>query len=367
MTQQGEINAKKSNVEMTAKINGKKSNIDMNAKINAKNLNSEFKWTGRQIGKTPLDPVQAGWIFLFSYAAGVMLPDFASWQDGKGNGVLVLFLFYVLFGQVGLNLLPGVGWSKWRGLSLRRTLRLNPVPWSVLGLGIAVYVVSQIPLLFVHQLTELILSVVGDTYKVSEYPIADNIGALLLLILSIGIIAPICEEMLFRGVLLTGYERRGTIFAAVMSSALFALFHDNPYRLLELFIAAFVSSIIVLYARSIWPGIAVHLATNIAYVVGSYVRGGDLVEGASSGGGRIDVWLLAATGAASVLAVYVCLRLLKLMKRRMDASGISSSSNKLVQRGEEDESVINERENRSWGWLIPIGLAVVVFVAKAMV
>jgi len=301
-----------------------------------------------------LDATQAGWIFLFSYVTGI-----AATELFKGNGAhfadnLVLFALYVLIGQVVLNLLPGTAWSRFRGLSLRSTLRLRRIPASVLLLAVVVYAVSQVPLLFLHQATEAVLASIGKAYEVSVYPIAQYPVELAILIVCIGILPPICEEFLFRGVLITGYGGRGPLFAAAMSSFLFALFHDNPYRLLELFAAALISALIVLYAGSIWPGIAVHLITNITYVIGSYAQKGDLVQGISNPDGHVPWTLLAITGIASIPAVMLCWTLLKRMKRLAGTNAESESDRPI--------SV----EGRGVKWIVPIMLAIIVFVGKQL-
>ncbi|MFS0838739.1 CPBP family intramembrane glutamic endopeptidase [Paenibacillus sp. 1P03SA] len=148
----------------------------------------------------------------------------------------------------------------------------------------------------------------------SVYPIATDITSLIVLIVAIEVIPPFCEELLFRGVLLTGFEKKVRWIAAAISSFLFALFHDNPYRLIELFFAAWVSSLIVIYAQSIWPAILVHMVTNISYVVGSYFQGGDLVKSMSYD--SPEYVLLGLSGVASIPALYICWLLLHKIKRQ---------------------------------------------------
>lgn len=326
-----------------------------------------------------LSAAAAGWIFLVSYTAGVVFSALFSSRDADGGFTLGLFLIQVLIGNVVLFLLPGVIWTRWRELSLKKTLRLHAVPWSVLGLSILLYAVSQVPMLFLHRLTEAALTLFGDTYKPSIYPIADNVGSLLLLMVCIGIIPPLCEELLFRGVLLSGFEQRGALFGIVMSSALFALFHDNPYRLIELFASAFVSAIIVQRSGSILPGLAIHMATNLTYVFGSYARGGDLVQGVSSGG-SVEVPILLLIGGASVPAIYVCWLILKRMDRMMERTRMqhvdeTSRRDEAGGRmdwlnGSHEDAVRGKRQvdgRRSWSWVVPVTLAVIVFVVKAAV
>uniref|UniRef100_UPI001ED94AF4 CPBP family glutamic-type intramembrane protease n=1 Tax=Paenibacillus sp. OSY-SE TaxID=1196323 RepID=UPI001ED94AF4 len=91
--------------------------------------------------------------------------------------------------------------------------KFRKVTWRTMLLSILIYALSQIFMLFIHQATEIVSAALGRTYQVSIYPIATDIMSLALLIVAIGVIPPICEELLFRGVLLTGYEQKGKWFA----------------------------------------------------------------------------------------------------------------------------------------------------------
>ena len=77
------------------------------------------------------------------------------------------------------------------------------------------------------------------------------------------LIAPMIEEMFFRGILLRGMLRRySPVDAIVYSSFVFGLAHLNVYQ----FVVAFYVGILlaVLYTRtaSLWPGIVLHAALN---------------------------------------------------------------------------------------------------------
>ncbi|WIV17332.1 type II CAAX endopeptidase family protein [Paenibacillus polygoni] len=290
----------------------------------------------------------AGWIFFVSYVTGIILSGWMRSNGSPHHDNLFLFLGYVAVGQIILNVLPAVIWCRYRHISLRTVFRLHKVSLKNILLSLVIYALSQIILLFFHQITEVVSVLLGASYKTSQYPVAESLFSLCILLLSIGIIPPICEELLFRGVLITGYARHGIWFSAVMSSFLFALFHDNPYRLIELFGAALVSSLLVIKSGSIIPGMIVHLITNSAYVVSSYLQSGDMLENISTPGGpgAAIIWI---TGAASIVAFMICWRLFT----RFDPS----------------EGMIEQKKNgssplRYFGWSLPIVLSIAVFIIK---
>ncbi|KJB86904.1 hypothetical protein AZ66_16145 [Paenibacillus sp. E194] len=297
--------------------------------------------------------LHASWLFLVSYVLSNILSTFIFPDKQPLYANLGLFLLYVMFAQIGLHVLPSVLFIGSKRMSWKAVFKLRHVSLSSMLLSLLIYGISQVPMLFIHQVTELISNVLGRSYQMSYYPLAADFTSLLFLIMAIGIIPPICEELLFRGVLLTGYEEKGKWFAAAMSALLFALFHDNPYRLLELFFSAWVSAIIVLHARSIWPGIVIHLATNTTYVIGSYMKGGDLVMGVTSTEAPPNYWIIGGWGALSVPAVYLGYMLLRIIAKKEQSKESHNSTSQMDSR-------------KGYSWLIPIFLSLLIFVLQVM-
>ncbi|PWV97341.1 hypothetical protein DFQ01_12272 [Paenibacillus cellulosilyticus] len=129
-------------------------------------------------------------------------------------------------------------------------------------------------------------------------------------------------------------------------------------------------------ARRTGRGHAIHMATNLTYVFGSYARGGDLVQGVSSGSG-VDVPILLLIGVASIPAIYVCWLILKRMDRTM-AHARQKQGDEPSRRNEaggsmdglngsrQDAAGGKWRLDAGWSWLVPVTLAVIVFIVKAI-
>lgn len=83
------------------------------------------------------------------------------------------------------------------------------------------------------------------------------------------VLAPLFEEIIFRGYLQKRLrETRGVVFSVVFSSLVFALLHAQ----LNVIIGVFILSIFIGYLRekfdSIWPGVMVHALKNgLAYLL----------------------------------------------------------------------------------------------------
>ena len=82
-------------------------------------------------------------------------------------------------------------------------------------------------------------------------------------ILKVVIMAPVIEEMIFRGVIMHGLMRNNSKFTAVFVSALlFALFHLNPWQFPATFVLGIVLGILMLRTRNIYLCILGHAINN---------------------------------------------------------------------------------------------------------
>ncbi|NNC83848.1 MAG: hypothetical protein HKN79_09730, partial [Flavobacteriales bacterium] len=91
-----------------------------------------------------------------------------------------------------------IRWKK--GLTIKEYLHLNNVPWYVWGLWILITVIVTVGL-------ELLASNFEDFQTPFLHELVSNSQNIPLLILSIGIVAPVFEEVLFRGFAYKGLER----------------------------------------------------------------------------------------------------------------------------------------------------------------
>jgi membrane protease YdiL (CAAX protease family) len=85
------------------------------------------------------------------------------------------------------------------------------------------------------------------------------------LFLFAGVIAPITEELVFRGFLLPSVmEHMGYAWGIVIGSFIFAAVHlvFNPITLLIMFTIGVVLSVLYIRTQSLWPGIFFHMVNN---------------------------------------------------------------------------------------------------------
>ncbi len=85
--------------------------------------------------------------------------------------------------------------------------------------------------------------------------------------LVVGIMAPVAEEMLFRGVVLDGLKSGFSTLAAVfVCGALFSLYHQNPVQTAYQFCCGVAYALLAIKAGSVLPTIVAHFLNN-AYIL----------------------------------------------------------------------------------------------------
>ncbi|MEI6239894.1 MAG: ABC transporter permease subunit [Planctomycetia bacterium] len=131
----------------------------------------------------------------------------------------------------------------------------------------------------------------------------------------IALVPAVCEELLFRGWVLSGLHGRlqlprGAWAAVGIQAAAFALFHLLPERMPQTFVLGLVLGALVVVTRSLLPAVVCHLAHN-SMPVAILALAGDVpglagaVEAGDSSAEMLPNWIVfAAAGAA---AAGICL------------------------------------------------------------
>lgn len=90
-------------------------------------------------------------------------------------------------------------------------------------------------------------------------------GSLSLVLLTSLVIAPLVEEIVFRGALLCALQKSLNGWLAVLiSSVLFALVHMNPVQMIYAFVLGVILCVLRLKSGSLWGCVAMHIAFNAA-------------------------------------------------------------------------------------------------------
>lgn len=180
----------------------------------------------------------------FNYEAG----------DPMWLGIIIVLSNSILISQI----------IKYKKIPLRRLI--NPSPNSLksiaLVLGLPIFLVTSGAIFWLSDISNLIER---------QYPLDEQEFAILVRLMSGGltsillvcIIAPLFEELLFRGIILNSflnhYSPQGAIF---LSSLLFALYHLNIYQMPAAFLIGYFSGWLYFKTQSLWPSILSHCFYN---------------------------------------------------------------------------------------------------------
>lgn len=111
-------------------------------------------------------------------------------------------------------------------------------------------------------LINLFLMQFGLQMTTPDFSVKNDVFYNMILILSTCIIAPIFEELFFRGLILQALKRYGNVFAILTTSILFALLHGNLMQAIPVFALSLVISYAVLRSNNILTGILIHFINN---------------------------------------------------------------------------------------------------------
>jgi membrane protease YdiL (CAAX protease family) len=174
-----------------------------------------------------------------------------------------------LVGLGELLLLAPVWW-----LALRKyragwgALGLRGFTGEMLGLGCGLMLLS-----FVFNMAYgLFLALFGLRIQPDLIPIFAQLSSPWPLLVGGALVAPLVEEIFFRGFVFGGLSRRyGWRRAALVSAALFALIHFTPTAILPIFLLGCIFAYLYRRSGSLWPGILMHMATNTLALAAAYL------------------------------------------------------------------------------------------------
>jgi membrane protease YdiL (CAAX protease family) len=101
----------------------------------------------------------------------------------------------------------------------------------------------------------------GTTSSILQY---DNAWDFLLVVSAISIVAPLADELFFRGILLRGFMAKyGSVAAILIVGVLTALFHTlEPFKLVHSFLMGVLFASAVVWTNSVWTSLILHSLHN---------------------------------------------------------------------------------------------------------
>lgn len=223
-----------------------------------------------------------------------------------------------------------------RGLAFPvRALKWYDILLGVLAAGICVFC-----FIFPAQWFAVLLEKIGYNFS-TEIPLDGALDVTLCVIVTV-IIAPVCEELVFRGALLTGLTKKfGVIPSVILSGLAFSLMHMNPEQTVYQFFMGCACAYLAICSGSVLCPMIVHACNNLIAIIFEF-----------TGTAFLDVFFTnygtfaAVTVAfliAGVIALYFIGRLIMKSERHGAGAGLVFD----LKRKNSDENRQNPTENNA--------------------
>ena len=179
--------------------------------------------------------------------------------------LLVVFRYVFTLGIVanfivssGIILIPALLFLAFSGEDWREMIGFHRIQWSTAGMVVLFTFLSMPLTTLINAFSMLFVenAVMELSGEILEIPF---LAAFFFMAVS----APVCEEVVFRGVVYRGYRKSGTLWQAMMLSALvFAIGHLNFNQAAYAFVIGVVLVLLVEATGSIWASIIYHVVFN---------------------------------------------------------------------------------------------------------
>ena len=209
---------------------------------------------------------------------------------------VVMHRIFTMAGQILFILIPTIVFA--RMLDLRFS---GVFPWRMPNVGESIFAVLS--LMFLQEVLQIYLffqdriplpqglkdivepakQLVEEMFRILVT--AHGVPELLFVILVVSITPAVVEELLFRGLVQSSFERRTTpIRAAVWTGVIFGLFHFNPFALVPLVVLGCFFGFLRMRSKSMVIAMTLHFLNNGLAIVVSYFNMDDkMVLGATKG------------------------------------------------------------------------------------
>lgn len=179
----------------------------------------------------------------------------------QGVPPILYFLSYTSVYLLGLALPVFLYWGI-RHISPSQVLPFEPVRpttvfWMVL-FGVGVCTTANIP----SSMLVSFFKSMGYSGNIPDLPLNEDPFVQVLFFLTLAVIPPITEELLFRGAILNGLRQFGDAAAIFGSAFLFALYHGNFAQIVFAFPCGLVMAFAVIKTGNLWVSILIHFINN---------------------------------------------------------------------------------------------------------
>ncbi|MDQ3194100.1 MAG: CPBP family intramembrane metalloprotease [Bacteroidota bacterium] len=233
-------------------------------------------------------------VFILYQIVGGLITFLVTGEDLKINEEnLNLTRIILTFAQFMFILFPAIFLVMLQDNDLKETFRLKKPKILIFVLAITgilviqpflqVYLYYQNELIFSLPFGQEIINSMKQLFDLLESTTeklvtARTVPEFLLIVMVIAVTPAICEEFLFRGLVLKNFEKITIASKAIFfSGLLFAFFHFHPFNILPLAILGFFLAYVVYHSGSIYTSVACHFINNFISALAVFIYGKDVM------------------------------------------------------------------------------------------
>lgn len=183
----------------------------------------------------------------------------------------------LLIGELFLPL-PIYFWATKNSANLRKIFRINPVPLGAVAAALPLATGLTVIIDELDRIAQTLAPTPLEFSKIQEIvTISDPLSAIFIIGVVV-IIAPLIEELVFRGFLqrILEYRIRDITRAVLYSALIFAFIHFNPWWIVQIYIIGVFMGYVAWRTNSIWTSFIIHAVNNGVAILFTHLDNGKL-------------------------------------------------------------------------------------------
>ena len=180
------------------------------------------------------------------------------------------FNYGILITEFILVALPPLLYAMLKKANVKINFRFNKLSISQIALVFTIFISGYFVAVFLNLLGNIVLSLFGELVP-PQIPTATNNMEYIVLLLIVAGSAGLCEEILFRGLLLRAYEDLGQWKSIIITSTLFGMLHLNIQNFIGPAFLGILLGYVVYKTNSIFAGMLGHFINNAVSLTLQYV------------------------------------------------------------------------------------------------
>ncbi len=180
-------------------------------------------------------------------------------------------IWITFIGEIGIVAAVPLLFALIRRYEFKHVFSLQRINIGTLALCVLVGLAAQFAVRLPSLLSNWLLQIFGPLYVPQQLDDGTPSGKVLFIIAAL-VLAPLCEETLNRGFVMSGYRRLGLWRCVIIVGLFFGFFHQYPYRFLDTVSAGIILTYLALTTGSIFASMAGHFGFNLFPAIVSLFR-----------------------------------------------------------------------------------------------